>query len=548
MSRPSDSTVSARVAEVLAGSLDVVFGVMGNGNAYVLDALEPAGVRFVAVRHEAGGVAAADAYFRASGRLAAATATYGPGLTNAVTALAESVQARIPLVLVVGDAPTSGARPWDIDQQALAASVGAATFTVGVADAGAVTASAVQHALAERTAVVLAVPYDLAAQLAEPESIPGSAPVPPVVPEKADLDEVAAILAAAERPLLLAGRGAHLAGAGPALRELAARLHAVTASSSLGRGQFDHRYDLGVVGGFGQAAAMDLLREADAVLVVGAGLNQFTTAFGELFGAGSRILRVDLPDARPHPAVQRTIVGDARLAAEGLLERVAPRKSGWRERVTGLEPGGALRVRDAGEGILADGRLDPRSLAEALAGLLPEDRVVVSDGGHFIGWANTYWPVAAPGRMIMVGTAFQTIGLGLPSAVGAAVAAPVSTVVLTTGDGGALMGLADLESVARVVRSGVVVVWNDAAYGAEVHLYGLRGLDQGPMLIPEVDFAALARAVGANASIVRTLDDLRPFADWVAAGAEGLYLLDARISREVIAPYQLEIVAVNSRK
>ena len=129
-------TVSAHVAHTLSAHVDHVFGVMGNGNAYFLDALErETDATFTAVRHEAGGVVAADAHFRASNRLAAATATYGAGFTNTLTALAEAVQAHVPLVLVVGDEPTSGPRPWDVDQIALASAVGARTYTVGRADA-----------------------------------------------------------------------------------------------------------------------------------------------------------------------------------------------------------------------------------------------------------------------------------------------------------------------------------------------------------------------------------------------------------------------------
>src|SRR5690349_14003081 len=126
-------TVSAQIAHALADHVAEVFGVMGNGNAYLLDAFERLpGVTVTPVRHEAGAIVAADAYHRASGRLAVATATYGAGFTNMLTPLAESVQARVPMVVVVGDRPTSGPRPWDVDQQALAAAVGARTFTVGV--------------------------------------------------------------------------------------------------------------------------------------------------------------------------------------------------------------------------------------------------------------------------------------------------------------------------------------------------------------------------------------------------------------------------------
>ena len=123
---------------------------------------------FTAVRHEAGGVVAADAYHRAGGGLAAATATYGAGFTNTLTALAEAVQAHVPLVLVVGDEPTSGRRPWGVDQIALASAVGARTYTVGRTDAAATTVIAIEHALTYRVPTVLAIPYDVAALEAGP--------------------------------------------------------------------------------------------------------------------------------------------------------------------------------------------------------------------------------------------------------------------------------------------------------------------------------------------------------------------------------------------
>jgi hypothetical protein len=162
-------SVSAHVALTLAQHIDAVFGVMGNGNAYFLDALERGtDASFTAVRHEQGAVVAADAHYRASGRIAAGTATYGAGFTNTLTALAEAVQARIPLVLVVGDEPTSGPRPWDVDQIALASAVGARTYTVGRADAAATTIIAIEHALTYRLPVVLAIPYDVASLDAGP--------------------------------------------------------------------------------------------------------------------------------------------------------------------------------------------------------------------------------------------------------------------------------------------------------------------------------------------------------------------------------------------
>lgn len=597
-------TVSAHVAVTLAQHVDSVFGVMGNGNAYFLDAVEKqTAAVFTAVRHEQGAVVAADAHFRASGRIAAGTSTYGAGFTNTLTALAEAVQAHVPLVLVVGDEPTSGPRPWDVDQIALASAVGARTYTVGRTDAAATTVIAVEHALTYRVPVVLAIPYDVAALEAGP--VP-DAPFPrvpsPLAPRgefaEGMLDEIADALSTADRPLLLAGRGAWLADAGSVLGRLAALTGALTASSALGRGVFpETQYDLGVTGGFGADGAMELVRTADVAVVFGASLNQFTMRFGELFAPGTRVFQIDIAPAATHPHVGGFVRADARVAAETLVERVAERRghsfgaatrhagaaatdAGASAAASEAMPGAAptdagatavtsepviagsasapwretvdvdvARAYDEGDELAPDGRLDPRSAARRIAELLPADRVVVSDGGHFIGWANMYWPVASPDRMMMIGTAFQSIGQGWPSVVGAASARPESTIVLTSGDGGGLMAIADLESAVRAAKGrGLAVIWNDAAYGAEVNLYGLKGLAEAPMRIPEVDFAAFGAAVGAEGVVVRTLGDLDRLESWAEedVASRRFLLLDLRISGDVIAPYQQEIIRVNS--
>ena len=545
--------VAEHVATALSAHIDHVFGVMGNGNAYFLDALERTeSVPYTAVRHESGAVVAADAYHRVSGRLAAATTTYGAGFTNTLTALAEAVQARTPLILVVGDEPTSGPRPWDVDQIALANGVGARTYTVGRTDSAATAIIAVEHALANRVPVVLALPYDTATLDAGPlGTIPQPHRPEPLVPGSEfvthSITEAAHALAYSERPFILAGHGAWLAGASEALGSLATAVNAVTGSTALGRGIFpDQRYDLGVVGGFGAHDAMEVIRQSDVAIVFGASLNSFTMRFGNLFAPGTRIIQVDVEKAATHAHVRDFIRGDARVVAEELAKQIrslGSRRSApsWRESIDWSR----VRSYEHGDEIAPDGRLDPRRVAHQLATLLPENRVVVSDGGHFIGWSNMYWPVASPNRMVMVGTAYQSIGLGFPSVVGAARALPDSCVVLSTGDGGGLMALPDLESAVRVAGGrGMAVVWNDAAYGAEINLYGLRGLTREPMRIPEVDFAALARAVGAEGVSVHTLGDLSALSEWNAkpVNRRRFLVLDVRISGDVISPHQLEII------
>jgi thiamine pyrophosphate-dependent acetolactate synthase large subunit-like protein len=549
----SAGTVSARVATVLDSLAADVFGVMGNGNAWFLDAVVTStSMHYTPVRHEAAAVAAADAYFRASGRLAVATTTYGPGYTNAITPLTEAAQARVPVLLVTGAGPRDP-RAHDVDQGAIAASAGAAYFEVTQDDAGWVTREAVAFALTGRTAVLLAIPYDLADAVdtqpegerpARPLGFTG-APLPVPDPEIA---AAAAILAAAERPLVLAGRGAWLAGAQDDVAALASKLGALTTTSALAMGFFDDpAFDgartLGVSGGFATEVTAGLVEEADVVLVLGARLNPFTTRFGDAFAAGAHVIQVDVEPGATNPRVDTFLRGDAAEVARALTAALpAEPASAW-------DPPAPAEVaaRPDGDPLASDGRLDPRSLMRRLDALLPEDRIIVQDGGHFIGWAPTYLRIPAPDRLLMVGTAFQTIGLGLPSAVGAGRARPESTIVLCSGDGGALMGLADLETVVRSVRRGVLLIFNDAAYGAEVHQYGVRGIDERPMLIPEVDFAGVATALGAQAAVIRTLDDLSALETWLASGADGVFLADMRVSREVVAPYMHEVVAAATK-
>ena len=460
---------------------------MGNGNAYFLDALlTSTSATYTAVRHEAGAVVAADAHFRTSGRIAAATTTYGAGFTNTLTALAEAAQARVPFVLVVGDEPTSGPRPWDVDQIAMASAVGVRTYTVGRVDAAAATVTAIEHALTYRVPVVLAIPYDVATlDIGDIPEVPGPGRPAPLAPAsefaQTSLDRLADQLAEAKRPLLLAGRGAWLAGAEEELGALAEATGALTATTALGRNVFpDAEYDLGVAGGFGAPDAMERIREADVAVVFGASLNQFTMRFGELFHPSTSVWQIDTDDRATNARVGGFVRADVKLAAGELVARLeasgAP-SSGWRETVDTT----ADRAYEVGTEFAEDGRLDPRAAATRLGELLPEDRVVVSDGGHFIAWANMFWEPSAPDRLAMVGTAFQSIGLGWHSVAGAARANQDSTIVLTTGDGGGAMALSDLDTAIRSAGGrGMAVVFNDAAYGAEVESVRPQGTRKVP--------------------------------------------------------------------
>jgi thiamine pyrophosphate-dependent acetolactate synthase large subunit-like protein len=281
--------------------------------------------------------------------------------------------------------------------------------------------------------------------------------------------------------------------------------------------------------------------EADVVLVAGASLSPFTMRFGHLLGPDSILIQIDTALQPTHPRVDVFVRADAKAAAGRLLSLVdgeAPAK-GWRAEASRRLVSGPGH--DAGSAETADGRLDPRALATALDAVLPERRTVVQDGGHFIGWAPMYWNIPRPQDLVMVGTAFQSIGLGLASAVGAARAVEDDrTLVLASGDGGFLMGLSDLESLIGAARSAVVVIYNDAAYGAEIHQYGSQGLNEKPMLIPEVDFSGVAQALGAKSAVIRSLEDLSALQEWIDAGAMGTFVADCRITSSVRAPWLSE--------
>ena len=538
------TTVSAIVAQAVAVCADDVFALMGNGNAHLLDALSRTSTQVTAVRHEAATVASADAYHRVTGRLAVATTTYGPGFTNAVTPLAEAALARTPMLLITGDAPAAGPRDFDVDQEAIARATGALVRHVTPVAPGRQVVAAAAEARGRRGPVVLCVPYDVATAWARDEFVPEPDPrVEPAEPHESEVEALAALLAEAKRPLILAGRGA--VGARQDVALLADRIGAVTATSAPTRGFFaGRRYDVGVCGGFASPSAAELIRQADVVLALGAGLNSFQTSFGTAFAPGATIVQVDIASGPTHRDVGpylRADVGRTVVALLDVLESEAAPGEPWRGVAHEAGRRDLHAVRETGDGVARDGRLDPRSLFTGLNRMLPEERQVVSDGGHFIGWAPSYLSVPRPDAILLVGTAFQAIGLGFPSAPGALVARPDLLTVVVTGDGGGVMGLADLETVVRVGRSTLVVVVNDAAYGAEVHQYGAQGLDQAVMRVGEVDFAAVARGFGARALTIRRPADLDGVDQWVRHGARGTLVLDAKVSTEVVAPYMREM-------
>jgi thiamine pyrophosphate-dependent acetolactate synthase large subunit-like protein len=540
-----------RVAEAVGAELrrqgvECVFGVVGSGNFDVTDALRRAGARFVAARHECAAVCMADAYARVSGTVGVASVHQGPGLTNAITGLTEAAKARTPLLLLAADvSPTGRQLNFRIDQAGLAAAVGAVAERLEVPDRAPPDAvRAYRRAAEERRAVVLSMPLDVqAAEIgAMVSSLPAvqrqpAGPAPELVTAAADL------LAAARRPVILAGRGAVLSGAGPVLEALGERTGALLATSANGHGLFAASpWALGISGGFLSPEAVRLLAEADLWLAFGASLNAWTTRHGELVGV-ARVVQVDSESEAlgAHQPVDLAVDGDAAETARLLVEELehrGHRAEGYREagRADAIAAG---RWRhqpydDASTGT----SVDPRTLTIALEDLLPAERTLVIDSGAFMGWPAMYLSVPDAAGFVF-NQAFQSIGLGLGAAIGAALARPDRLTVAAVGDGGAFMALGELETAARLALQLLVVIYNDAAYGAEVHHFGPQGKPLDIVRFPDTDFAALARASGAEGLTVRGVDDLAGVKDWLAR-QPGPLVVDAKVNPDVCGDWLAE--------
>jgi thiamine pyrophosphate-dependent acetolactate synthase large subunit-like protein len=538
-----------RVADVVARCLhragvETFFGVVGSGNFTFTTSLHALGARFVAARHENGAVCMADAHARVSGALGCVSVHQGPGLTNAMTGLTEAAKARTPLILVAADTPAGAVRSnFYVDQDRLAEAVGAVPVRVNrPSSAFEDTERAIRVARAERRAVLLNVPLDVANQ--ETDWDEWTAPMPfgyvePPAPSPRALDEIATMIAEAQRPVIVAGRGAVLADAEDALEMLSDRIGAPLATSAMGHGLFrDHPFSLGISGGFASPLAQEIIGASDLILAFGARLTRWTTANGALIASDARVVQVDLDESGFADRADRTVIGDASMTAGMLkvwLDRAGHTANGrltddLRDRIA------AHRWRDEPFDDASNERhIDPRALSIALDDLLPEERTVVVDSGHFMGFPAMYLAVPDPEGFVFT-QSFQSIGLGLANAVGAALARPDRLTVAALGDGGAMMGLPELETAARLRLPILFVVYDDAAYGAEVHHFRPMGHPVETVQFPDADFAAIARGAGCEGIVVRTLRDLAPISEWLERRDRPL-LVDAKVNPDVVAEW-----------
>ncbi|WP_372665774.1 thiamine pyrophosphate-binding protein [Amycolatopsis kentuckyensis] len=523
--------VAGLVGRTLAGlGVRTAFGVVGSGNFEVTNALRAGGVRFVAARHEGGAASMADAYARMSGQVSVLSLHQGCGLTNAMTGITEAAKSRTPMVVLTADsAGASVLSNFRVDQDGLAAAVGAVPERVhSAASAVADTVRAFRTARQQRRTVVLNLPLDVQAEPApSPAPLPDIAGPAVVRPDAGSVRALADLLAAAERPVFIAGRGAR-ASREP-LRDLASRCGALLATSAVAHGLFHgDPFAMGISGGFASPTAAELILGADLVVGWGCALNMWTTRHGKLLSPHAKLVQVDVEQSAlgAHRPIDLGIAGDVAGTAADVLA-VAKEQQGYRTDEVAARIAGGRWTDVEHEDLSRGGRIDPRTLSKLLDEMLPAERIVSIDSGNFMGYPSAY--LSVPDEQGFCFTqAFQSIGLGLGTAIGAALARPDRLPVLGTGDGGFHMALSELDTAVRLGLPLAVIVYNDAAYGAEVHHFG--DADMTTVRFPDSDLAAIGRGFGADGVTVRSAEDLFAVREWLAGPRDAPLVIDAKIA------------------
>jgi len=521
--------------------VDTMSGLIGDANLYMVDSfVRDYGGRYLGAANEAGAALMALGYASVSGKVGVATVTHGPALTNTLTALCEGVKGSTPLVLLCGDTAVEDRDHFqNLPQREIIVATGAgfeqlrtpATMAEDVA-------TAFRRAVVERRPIALNVPADF--QWLEVEYRPARFRVADrrgVAPSSADLDDAIGILAAAKRPIILAGRGALGQDAKRALLRLAARIDAPLATTLKAKDLFrGEPFDLGVMGTVSTQVAVDAILASDCLIAFGSSLNARTTSNGT-FLEGKRVVQVNAEQSEVGRTVRTDagVVGDPALVADLIvhwLDEIEAAPSGYR----GQDLERRLRSYSALDGTIDTGHDGTVDLTRALLRLdeiVPAERILVTDAGRFFNKTVKAIRVLDPSLFVYTINS-GSIGLGMAEAIGAASAAPNRPTLLVTGDGGFMLGgLAEFNTAVRSATDLIVVICNDGSYGAEHVQFRNRQMDPSLTVFDWPDFAAVATALGGDGITIRTLSDLDRAGDAIRRRDRPL-LIDLRLDPDLV--------------
>ena len=531
--RPSGTMNGGRaLAEMLrlAGA-GPMFGMGGFQLLPFYDAIGLVGLQHHLINDERCGAFAADAYARVTNRPGMCDGTLGPGATNLLTGLVESLNAGIPIIAITGN--TNRAHSWkNMTQECrqieiLRPAVKEVIRIEMISRIPELVRRAFTVATSGRPGpVLLDVPedichgmHDFAAEDFVIDEATLKAPARRVRPDRAQVERATRLIANAKRPLLLVGGGIHLSEAWEALARLAQEQSIPVAHTMSGKGGISCTNPLNV-GLFGRYSriANDMIDASDCLIVVGCKLGEIATKRFTLPPAHVPIIHLDIVAeeiGRCIPA-EVSLWGDARAGLEDLAEalsgsskaaralradyvaEIAPRMQKW-----AVEAAPRLNSRDR--------PVHMARLCRELNKTLPNDAILVADGGFAGHWTGLLFDTKKAGRHFVPDRGFASIGYGLPGGIGACMAAPDRPVIAISGDGGFNMTLGDLETAQRTGCGLTAIVVNNAASGYVKALqHTMMGGRYQSADLKEMDYAAVARAMGCGGIRVEDPEALAP--------------------------------------
>jgi acetolactate synthase-1/2/3 large subunit len=530
-----------------------MFGMAGFQLLPFYDAVRRLGLAHTLINDERSGAFMADAWARVTGRPGVCDATLGPGATNLVTALTESLQAGVPLIAITGDANrdhawknmTQETRQVDILRPAVKEVI-RIERTHRIPEH-------VRRAYAVATSgrpgpVLIDVPEDVAhdsldiseAELWVDETVT-HAPSRRTRPAAADLERAADLLREAKRPVILAGGGVHLSGACAELLALAEQEAMPVGHTLSGKGAIPcvHSLSLGLFGRYSRTAN-DVLDKADAVLVVGCKLGEIATKRYALPKPEIPLIHLDIQaeEIGRWAPTKVALVGDAREGLRDLVEALGEgaevRAANRRDMIAEVAAGKA-KWREEVEGRLTSDEV-PVSMARLcheLNQVLPAESILVADGGFAAHWTGLLYDTKQAGRGFIVDRGMASIGYGVAGGVGAQAARPEAPVFALTGDGGLNMTLGDLETARRMGSAVNVIVVNNAASGyikALQHAM-FEGAYQSADL-EDLNYAAIAEQIGCQGLRVEHPDQIADALRSAMAERERPSVIDVVVTRD----------------
>ena len=531
-----------------------VFGMGGFQLLPFYDAARRLGLNHNLINDERCAAFAADAYAKVSGRVGLVDATLGPGATNLVTGLVEALNAGTPLVAIVGDAQRdhSGKNmTQETDQTSILRPACKDLLRVEtVARIPEIMRRAFAVATSGRPGpVVVSVAEDIAHGLHgfdeddfQVDPAHASAPALRCRPDEETLRRAAALLAEAERPLMLCGGGVHISGAAHAVTQLAETCGIPVAHTLTGKGAIacNSPLNAGLFGRYDRIAN-DLISESDCLLVVGCKLGEIATKRYTIPEPGKTVIHLDIVAEEMGRTYQPTVKlwGDARAGLQDLLS-LLENEAGANKSARADYLGEIPKRMDAWRADVSERLHSEESpvhmarLITEINRLLPADGFLVADGGFAAHWGGLLFDTKQAGRAFVPDRGFASIGYGLPGAMGVQLAAPDAVVVGLTGDGGFNMVIGELETARRMKLGCTIIVVNNAASGyvkALQHLMYGEGNYQSSDLA-ETNYAAVATAMGCPGYRVEKPEDIGPALNSSFAERDRPSVVDVVVTRD----------------